>query len=122
MITEEQQASIVEISNEMLEKVVNQIKEKGTTKGLLKKAIFEATRRGYLSGLSFKSNREWRRKLEDLSIAHTSAYKVVKYATVGLEVECPGCGQSFVKQTTHNTCCQKSCKNKYWESLGYQTI
>jgi len=122
MITAEQQSQVKDISDEMLEKLIHQIIEKGTTKSVLKDAIFEATKRGYLSGLSFKSNREWRRKLEAVGVPHTSDYKMAKYATVGTELQCPGCGGAFIKNTTHHTFCQKKCKETYWQRLGDQNI
>lgn len=122
MIKTEQQHEITDIANEMLNKLIQQIKEKGTTRTVLEQTIREATRRGYLRGISFRSNREWRRLLDNPNLAHSPAYRAVKRTAVGIETECPGCGEAFVKSTNKHTFCNKSCKEKYWESLGDQTI
>jgi hypothetical protein len=122
MITTEQQDEVTDIANEMLNKLIQHIKEKGTTRSVLEQALREATRRGYLRGISFRSNRQWRLMLDNPDVAHTSAYKKAKYAAVGLETECPSCGNAFVKTTNKHTFCNKGCKEKYWESLGDQTI
>ena len=50
-----------------------------------------------------------------------SRYEIAKTSPIGTELICPGCGQTFIKETYQQTFCKKrtgtQCKDAYWNKV-----